>query len=42
MKKILYIIVIGVATMLTASSCTEEAVDPKLENGGGGGSTGIL
>ena len=42
MKKLLYIVMIAVATSLVFSSCTEEEVAPttELDNGGGAGHTG--
>jgi hypothetical protein len=42
MKKIIYTILIAVASSLAFSSCTEEEVKPDttLSNGGGGGITG--
>lgn len=45
MKKFIYIILIGLASSLAITSCTEEQVNPNVENDmqsapGGGGSTG--
>lgn len=39
MKKILYIILIGLASTITFSSCTEEEVQPTYEMNGGGGAS---
>jgi hypothetical protein len=39
MKKVFYTILFIMSTMLAVSSCTEESVDPKVENGGGGTSS---
>ena len=42
MKKIIYILLVAIASALTITSCTEENVAPKTENGGGtGGVDGI-
>lgn len=36
MKKLIYILVIGIASSLAFTSCTEEEVAPTELNGGGG------
>jgi hypothetical protein len=35
MKKFIYILLVSVAASLSFTSCTEEQVEPKSENGGG-------
>jgi hypothetical protein len=35
MKKLLYILVFSLLTGMSVTSCTEENVEPTLENGGG-------
>jgi hypothetical protein len=39
MKKLIYIIVIGLASTITFSSCTEEEVRPVSSLNGGGGAS---
>lgn len=36
MKKLIYVLIIGFASSLALTSCTEEEVTPRQENGGGG------
>lgn len=36
MKKLIYVLLFGLASSLAMTSCTEEEVTPKQENGGGG------
>jgi hypothetical protein len=36
MKKLICILLVAIATSLTITSCTEENITPKQENGGGG------
>lgn len=40
MKKFLYILAVVVATSMTFTACTEEAIEPQKENGTGSGSSG--
>jgi hypothetical protein len=42
MKKIIYIILFAVSSALVMTSCTEENVEPKSENGGAEISTGKI
>jgi hypothetical protein len=42
MKKIIYIILLAISSSLVATSCTEENVEPKVENGGAEGLNGRI
>jgi hypothetical protein len=37
MKKLVYIVLISIATSMTIVSCTEESITPSTEFNGGGG-----
>jgi hypothetical protein len=38
MKKFIYILLFSLVSASAFTACSEEAVEPKLENGGGSGS----